>query len=230
MKNITRRLAALAFAAIAASQASAVLIDDFSTGSYSLTSNSIDPITEAVRLGTMLGGERDALLGYTAGPLSVSASVDISGGAVQFFNGSSETSGFLTLQYDGLDGESELDNALTAGTGLGGNFTGSDRFVFDFRFLDAGLAGTVSLTTTVVSSAGTHNFTSFISNGTSFQHQQLFSSFGGANFASVQSVTFMFQGGSASDFTLDSISTGIPGPAAALPFLVGLASLRRRRK
>jgi hypothetical protein len=229
MKGLTLRIGLVALGTVAAALTQAVMIDDFTTGQYNITANSLNPIVEAVRNGSMLGGQRDALLSYTGGPLFVNSTVD--GGGVQFFNGSSETSGSLTLQYDGLDGELETDGVQTPGTGLNGNFSGDDRFVFDFRFVDAGLGGSVMVTTTVVASNGTFVFSSFVSNGMNIQHVQMFSSFGAANWGSVQRLEFTFTGPAASDFTLDHIyTTSIPGPAAVIPFAVGLATMARRRR
>lgn len=225
-----RGLVTVSLAVLGVAGAQAVLIDDFSTGPYSITSNSIIPTTEAVRLGSMLGGERDAMLRYLSGPQSVTASVVIGGGGVQFFSEQSETNGSLFLQYDGLDGELEIDGVQTPGTGLGGNFTGSSAFVFDFNFVDAGLGANIQIMTTVVSNTGTASFTSNVANGGGIVHTQNFSNFAGVNFANVQSVTFQFVTPMASDFTLNSISTGIPGPAAFAPFLVGIATLLKRRK
>jgi hypothetical protein len=231
MNKALRAFSALALVATV-SAAQAVMIDDFTSGAYSITSNSLSPTNEAVRLGTMLGGERDALLTYLGGPQSVNAIVQIGGGGAQFYNEASETNGLLTLQYDGLDGEIE-NGVLNPGTGLGGNFSGDSQFEMFFPFIDAGLGAQVSVTITVVTNTGTFSNTSMINNGTNIMHNVAFSNFVGANFSNVQRLEFTFGSPAAADFTLDFIRTGggnIPGPAALVPFLVGMASLARRRR
>src|SRR5688572_29262781 len=152
MSKALRALSALAIVATVGS-AQAVLIDDFTSGAYSITSNSISPVNEAVRLGTMLGGERDVLLQYNNGPQSVSAQVIIGGGGAQFYNEGTETNGTLTLQYDGLDGETE-NGVLNTGTNLGANFSGDTQFEMFFPFIDAGLGAQVTVTITVISNTG----------------------------------------------------------------------------
>jgi hypothetical protein len=226
------RLVGIAGFAVTAAASQALVIDDFSTGSFSITANSVNPIAEAVRSGSMVGGERDALLGYLFGPLSVNATVNINNGGVQFFNSNSETAGYLILQYDGFDGEVEGDGVLTPGTGLNLDLSMDNAFVFDFRFVDAGLGSNITILTTVVTSTGTFSYTSVVPNGVDIHHFVSFSNFAGADWSNVQSLTFEFTGGPAADFTLDSIRTvgEVPGPAAAIPFLVGWASIRRRRK
>jgi hypothetical protein len=226
------RLTGIAGLAVLAVAAQAIVIDDFSSGEYSITANSVNPTAEAVTVGTMIGGQRDAFLQYGSGPQSISSSVSIAAGAVSFFNSGSETTGSLILQYDGFDGESASDGVLTNGTSLGANFSGSNAFQFDFRFIDAGLGSNVTILTTVVSSTGTASFLTTVPNGVNVMHQVAFSNFAGVDFSNVQNVTFQFFAPAASDFTLDSIQTvgAVPGPLAAVPFLVGLASLKRRRK
>lgn len=231
MSKTLRALSALAFVATVSS-AQAVLIDDFTSGPYSITSNSISPVNEAVRLGTMLGGERDVLLQYLGGPQNVTAIVQIGGGGAQFYNEGSETNGLLTLQYDGIDGETE-NGVLNAGTNLGANFSGDSQFEMFFPFIDAGLGAQVTVTITVVSNTGSFTFSSLIANGTNVLHTVAFSNFVGVNFANVQNLTFTFGSPAAADFTLDYIQTGggvIPGPAALVPFLVGLVSFGRKRR
>lgn len=225
------RLTGIAGMVVLAAAAQAIIIDDFSSGPYSITANSVNPTAEAVRAGTMAGGQRDALLRWASGPQSLNATVDITGGAVQFFNSGSETTGSLTLQYDGFDGEVE-DGVLNNGTSLGLNLSGDSAFVFDFRFIDAGLGANVTILTTVVSSTGTASFLSTVSNGVGVMHTVDFSNFVGVDWANVQRIEFQFFAPAASDFTLDSIRTvsNIPGPMAAIPFLVGLAGLRKRRR
>ena len=49
--------------------AQAVMIDDFTSGPYTITANSANPVVEAVTPGSMLGGERDVMLQWTGGPL-----------------------------------------------------------------------------------------------------------------------------------------------------------------
>jgi hypothetical protein len=225
------RLPVIAGLAVLAVGAQAIVIDDFNSGPYSITANSVSPLAEAVRNGTMAGGQRDALLRWLSGPMSVSSVVDISAGGVSFFNSGSETAGSLTLQYDGFDGEIE-DGVLNAGTGLGLDLSGDTEFVFDFRFVDAGLGTNVTILTTVVSATGTASFLSTVPNGVNITHSVAFSNFAGVDFSNVLRIEFTFFAPPASDFTLEAIFTAgvIPGPLAAIPFLVGFASLRRRRR
>lgn len=229
--NRSYRASALAIFALAAGAAQAILIDDFTSGPYSITANSVLPRAEAVRAGTMLGGERDALLEWMGGPQGVSASVVIGGGGAQFYNESSESNGRLTLQYDGFDGELETDGVQTPGSGLATNFSGDTQFDLFFRFVDAGLGANVAVTITVVSATGSSTFTSFIANGVNIMHSVAFSNFVGVDFANVQRLEFSFTSPAASDFTLDYIqsSSSIPGPAAAIPFAVGAFTAVRRR-
>lgn len=214
----------------AAAAAQPVMIDDFSTGTYSLVANSANPNREAVRLGLMLGFQRDALLQYMGGPLTVSSSVG--SGAVQFFNSDSQTQGALTLQYDGIDFEIE-NGVLNNDNNLNVNLSNSNAFKFDFRFVDPGLATSMTVTTSVLASNGLFTHTMTIPEGTNFSVLQSFANFGGANFSHVRRLDFKFSGPAATDFTLDAISTVenvIPGPAAIGAFLIGLAPRLRRRK
>ncbi|HVL38964.1 MAG TPA: hypothetical protein VM328_06185 [Fimbriimonadaceae bacterium] len=220
--------------------AGAVTIDNFTQGTYALTANSIMPAVEAVRTGStsaIAGGQRDALLRWFSGPLNVSAIV--TGGAAQFFNSDSQTAGGLVLQYDGFDGEVE-DGVLNNGSNLGLNLAGDDGIELRFRFLEAGLAGGMSILTTIQSAQGTASHTSFAANGTNFNHFIAFSNFAGVDFTTVQRIQFEFTGTQATDFTLTGIFTMpsgsgggdvIPGPAAVLPFAAGVfAALRKRRQ
>ena len=209
-------------------QALGQVIDDFSTGAYSVIVNSGSPAAEAVRIGSMLGGERDALLLHTGGPQSVTAIVD--GGQVQFFNADSQTSGTLILQYDGLDGEVE-DGTLSNGALLNANLSGANAFIYNFRFVNTGINPTLMVTTTVTTSSGsfTDSLTVPSSGVASISHS--FADFAGADFSDVRRLDFTFTGGPAADFTLMDISTSpIPGPAAALAFAVGLVGRKRRSR
>ncbi|HVL40111.1 MAG TPA: PTPA-CTERM sorting domain-containing protein [Fimbriimonadaceae bacterium] len=230
MTKIVSRAVGLFALAGAAISAQAIVIDDFTSGAYSITANSVNPQAEAVRNGTMLGGQRDALVQYLSGPLSVTAQVVIGGGGAQFYNEASETNGVLTLQYDGFDGEVE-DGVLNPGTNLGGNFSLGNSFDLFFPFIDAGLGSQVNLTITVVTGGGTATHSANINNGTNIMHSVAFGNFAGVDWSNVQRVDFRFQSPTAADFTLDSIRVNvIPGPAALLPFLAGMAGLARKRR
>lgn len=212
--------------ALIATAAMGQIIDDFSTGPYSITANAGSPSVEAVRVGTMMGGERDALIAYISGPLGTNATVD--SGMVQFFASDSQTMGALTLQYDGMDGEVE-NGVLNPGSNLGANMSGANAFLFDFRFVNAGIASSMQVMTTVVTATGTFSDTVAVPEGTNVMVAQPFSSFGAADFSDVRRVEFTFSGPAATDFTLRSIGLQtIPGPSAALPFLIGLLGRRRR--
>jgi hypothetical protein len=213
----------------ASSAAHAVTIDDFSSGTYSIVASAATPTAEAVRAGSMVGAERDALLTYTSGPLTVAAVVDA--GAVQFFHSDTQTEGSLTLQYDGVDGELE-DGVLSNGSNLNANLSSDNGFLFDFRFLDAGLGSTLTVETTVQASNGAFTAVSSVPEGLNVQFVQDFSLFGAADFSDVRRIDFTFTGAAGTDFTLDSIrttSSPIPGPAAGIAFLIGFAGRQRRR-
>jgi hypothetical protein len=229
MKN---RIFAGVVAIVTCANAHALTIDDFSQGTYSLVVNGATPRAEAVRNGAaivMAGGQRDAMLEYVSGPLTVSAIVN--NGGVNFVNTDSQTAGRLYLQYDGADGELETDLVQTAGTGLGLNLSSSNGFIFNFRFLNGGLQNPVSVTINVVSSNGTFSHTSNVVSGNLIMHSVMFSSFGGANFSDVRRLDFIFDAPASADFTLDSIITNpVPEPATMLALGGGLVLFLRRRR
>lgn len=222
MKALIWKGALAAAALMSTVVAQAIIIDDFSSGAYSITANSVNPSAQALRSGSMVGGWRDAMLSWTSGPNSVNATVDLAAGAVQFFNGDSETSGSLLLSYNGNNG---------GPPSLGLDLSGDDRFLLDFRFVDAGISSNLALTITVVTSTGTFTANSVVANGLNFTHTVMFSDFTGVNWADVQGLSFQFDSGPAGDFTLDNIRTSsIPGPLAVVPFLIGAGALSRRRR
>lgn len=209
----------------------AIVIDDFSAGTYSMYVNSSTTRLEAVRLGpsgAILGGERDAMVEYTGGPRGVEAVV--SAGGMQFVNNESETSGALYLQYDGIDGEIETD-FMQSGSSMSpaANLSGSVAFVFRLPFVNNGLFSPVSIVTTVTTSSGSYSDTSFLPEGVSLTHVVPFANFGGADFSDVRRLDFIFIGPAAADFTLDSITTQpVPEPATAAVALSGIALLSRK--
>lgn len=226
-----RSLALVGVLALAVS-AQAVIIDDFTQGTYSLVADAGSPRAEAVRNGiaaSLAGGQRDTMLEYVSGPLTVSA--NLGSGGVHFFNADSQTSGLLYLQYDGADGEVETDLVQTPGTGLGLNLSTEMAFLLDFRFVNGGLASPLSVTITVTSSNGSFSHTSNIASGTLVLHSVSFANFANANFSDVQRLDFVFNAPASADFTLDLISTQpIPEPASLAVLGLGAAALIRRRR
>jgi hypothetical protein len=225
----SRAMAIAAMAVALPASATAIVIDDFSSGTYSIFANSATPNAEAVRVGpgsSLLGTQRDVLLQYLNGFNSIQA--DVTGG-FQYMNNDSETGGAMTLQYDGIDGELESDFALTNGSSLGANFSADDGFKLIFPFVNGGLSAPLSLTITVATSSGTFSNTSNIAAGTNIVHIVAFTNFAGANFSDVQRLDFRFNAPASADFTLNTISTA-PEPATMAGLCAGLLVLIRRRK
>lgn len=206
-----------------------VVIDDFSSGFFNITANSGTPIVEAVRAGGMIGGERDALLQWMAGPQSIRAEV---ANGVHFLNSDSQTSGTLFLQYDGFDGEIEGDLTQTDGTALAADLSGENRLQYSFDFVDDGFGGAdLNVATTIVSSAGTATVVTAVDEGMNIVMFQNFSSFTGVDFSDVDRIEVELRGATSSDFTLNDISA-VPEPAslAVLAMAGGLLMRQKRRR
>jgi len=218
----------VASAAACLSQA-VVLIDDFSTGAYSLEVSPSSTVAEAVRAGSMLGGERDALLRHISGPVGIS-SVVLPGGLVVFYSSGSQTAGVLSLQYDGQDGESESDGVFTNGTGLNLDLSPLSHFQLQFAFLDTGISPTLSVQVHVVSASGTLSGGFFVPEGAPTALLPFASLTGSGTLTGVQRIQFDFAASAAADFTLSSISA-VPVPPLLVPFgLATLALMARGRR
>jgi len=214
----------------AAAGRTAILIDDFNSGDYSIVaSNSVKKV-EAVRAGSMIGGQRDVLLEHLNGPLTVS-SIVMGGLSVSFFNSDSQTRGRLTVQYDGFDGELETDLVQTNGMGLNHNFSNEYAIYLMFPFVNASMGQDVSVTARLITNTGTLSLTKLVGQGYNKLLTMPLSSFTGVgNLTNVRRIEFVFSGPPSADFTLDRIATNVPGPAALLPFLAGAMGLARRRR
>jgi hypothetical protein len=268
MKKTLAALALLAVALFAApTSATPILIDDFrDAGHFVLPErqtgwaiplfteanpfimeheNTIDPV------GTILGGQRDAMINVVTTPKGVSANgvigdVDEEGpgteGAFEF--GSSATARVVgTLEYDGVDFLPQTTN-LTNALGLGAiNLTagGNNSFALVFRSVDPAPAETgVAIRIEVTSAGGNSFFDGMIpESGTEFTFNVPFASFNNQTaFTGATSIRFIFNDGgspdAAVDFNLKSIAA-VPEPATVVSaclgvVMVGASVWRRQRK
>ncbi|WP_417749945.1 SdrD B-like domain-containing protein [Rosistilla oblonga] len=126
---------------------SGTLVDNFLAGSQSLEATSATPTDESFFSDpSILGGERDLLLTYTAG-LRVNLDTDPVAGTILYSSPSNALGGF-EIVYDGVDGSSAIDM-----TGLGGaNLDDSGRAEFLQMMLGADVSG-VPITVTVFDDA-----------------------------------------------------------------------------
>jgi hypothetical protein len=215
-----------------AANAQIIYIDTFTEGPFELVANAANPVRKAVQSGltTVEGGQRDVLLEWQGGFQEVIARLD-TGATFQFYNAQSLTNGRLTLQYDGMDDESGSMTSLNSGDMLNADWRLGTHFVLRFAEVDGGIGPGILLRTTVASGTGTDFVDQFITSGVNKTVNVHFSSFTGIDWSDVRRVEFRFDGGSATDFALDSIGVHIiPGPAAALPFLTAFVAMRRRKK
>jgi hypothetical protein len=224
------RLSILLGGCVLGASASALVIDDFTSGPYSNTIQSGTVI--ASQTGTMLGGERDTLMRVTGNPFNLDFEVIINGGLAAISNDASVDSLF-GLDYDGV-GEETGGEEFVRGPGLGDlNLSGFDRLRFAFLENDQDLALTVQFRTFGRGmSFGTFNVPQ---NHTPFTFDVLFAGLNqqgaGADFSDIDRITIFFDGLPSADFALRDIQA-VPEPATitALAAAVGILVARRRKR
>ncbi|MBD3676008.1 MAG: PEP-CTERM sorting domain-containing protein [Planctomycetaceae bacterium] len=110
-------LAAAALMAFSSVAQADLIIDDFSSGSQTLSAAGGATTTESVA-GTMIGGERDSLITNfgSEGRVDLDINNSFSGAGMTLYSESNNTDGKFELVYDGIDNSSVIDTA----SGLGG--------------------------------------------------------------------------------------------------------------
>lgn len=225
-----RRTLLLFALSVLAASASALILDDFTSGPYS---NSIQSGTViASQTGTMVGGERDTLMRVTNNPFGFDFEVVIDNGLAAISNDASVDSLF-GLDYDGV-GEETGGEEFVRGPGLGGlDLSAFDRLRFKFLENDQDLELTVQFRTFMRGMS----FGTFVvpASHTPFTFDVLFSGLdqrgGGADFSNLDRITIFFDGLPSADFALQDIQA-VPEPATftALAAAVGLLIARRRKR
>lgn len=234
MKTIL--LTTAVFALPLSATAATLVIDDFSTRQI-VSDEPVEPdfpSASEVADEEVLGGYRElaAETLLSGGPFATSLSTNSSGLGLLSFSNQSIQQGIGTVTYDG-----------EASSGLGGVDLAMGATDSGFRFVLADADADLTVASTVTdTSGGSSMFERTFSRelvGSTLDFA--FADFsGGANFSSVDRITFAFSGPQDLDASLDRIEVAggdtpapIPVPASAAFLgtgLLGIAALRRRRK
>lgn len=88
--------------------AATIIVDSFNDGLQELTANSGTPTVNGVATGTMLGGERDAVVNYTSGTDIIALRIDYSNSDRAAFSAGDATRGTASLVWDGVDNDATV--------------------------------------------------------------------------------------------------------------------------
>lgn len=214
----------------AAGSAHALMIDDFTTGSFSQSISHVgNPGWIGSQTGSMLGGERDAGIYIESNPLGVNATI-AAGSGFLVNSGGTMLSAHFGVQYDGIGDETDSSTPFNSGPGLGGvDFSADNAFQLNFIANDEDLAGYIQ----VYDLDGNVSQVLYTVAGgqmSPFSYTVAFSDFSGnADFSSINSITFIWSTSPSGDFALSSIES-VPEPATMAILGIGAAALIRRRR
>lgn len=222
-----KRIAFLATLAVAGS-AHAIVIDDFTTGSFSqdLTTGS----WVGSQAGSMLGGERDAGFVVLDNPQSVNVHMEAGSGFYVGAGGSQAMAEF-GLDYDGAGDEIDNTAPFEYGPGLTGfGLSASESVRISFLANDQDL--TVNVFALSGQGTGTSSSTTIVAGGQTspFDVDFSFASFtGNADLSNIDRLVIVFDTSPSGDFALSQVST-VPEPASMAILGLGALGLIRRRR
>ncbi|MBS1724210.1 MAG: hypothetical protein JSS66_14805 [Armatimonadetes bacterium] len=212
------------FAALAGVGARAALIDDFSVSYF----NSVQTGTWVdFQSGTMLSGERDVMFDVLSNPLGQFSDFDVDGLGHAIFSNGFGTSSNISLQYDGINDEAAntgpgktLTNGGTGNALLSG-FNDTLRVAFLDNDHDVMVTAVARLNGNVI---GSNSATRFANSGIG----NLDIAMNPNVLASADSLTFVFNGTSSSDYAISKIES-VPEPASMTLAALLLGAIARRK-
>jgi len=229
--GLKRYLIILGLAVTGAANAADLLIDDFSTGPYSVTLTAPLSSNTAFQAAAVPGATRTTRLFVEANPLNRQISLDIGPGGLAIVDSGTEADNWFRVGY----GYENNGSGVPIVDPLNQNLSAYNSFKIHFRSNDLDNQVKVSVVTMVGTTQNVSQSTLIAPGGNStnpFDFFVPFSSFTGtANFADADILVFEFDNTPSGDFAIDSISA-VPEPATMLALGTGAAALiaRRRRK
>ncbi|MFN3682421.1 MAG: PEP-CTERM sorting domain-containing protein [Fimbriimonadaceae bacterium] len=219
---MVKGLAIVSGVALSALAFPVIVIDDFTTGTFSYTRSSVGTSSARVA-GSMLGGTRWTLSNVTANPSSSQLSVAVGGGVADFVAG------------NGLVHVSELRYGYTLGgalADLNADLTAGGNNALKISFLEnsGNLGLLVQLRRTAGASSQWFNYnTSVAASAVPFDLSIPYSVFGSFNLTDVDQVILRFTSEPGADYRLGGVEA-VPEPATIAALGLGVAALMRRRK
>ncbi len=219
---MVKGLAIVSGVALSALAFPVIVIDDFTTGSFSYTRSSVGTSSARVT-GSMLGGTRWALSNVTANPNGSQLAGSVGGGVASFVAG------------DGLVHATDLRYGYTLGgalSDLNADLTAGGNNALKISFLEntGNLGLLVQLRRTVGTGSQWVNYNATVAASSApFDLKIPYSVFGSFNLADVDQVILRFTNQPGEDYKLGGVEA-VPEPATIAALGLGAAALMRRRK
>jgi PEP-CTERM motif len=223
MKLATTALAASSFLAITPVAVSALLIDDFESGAFSVSDTTADGNSVVhAQSEAVLGGSREILVALLVGTMASASLTTTAGPDSATVSSGASSSTVAAFYYDGV---ADGNIAVNAPSALNVNLSAAgDRFLLDIT----SISGAVSVSV-LLNDADTLASSNALNVTTAGAHEFPFSLWTDIDFTAVTRIQISFQNMSSSE----SISIGgfsaVPEPSTALLLAIGLIAVGRSR-